>query len=164
MYTAILQGETYTIEAGEQNMLNGQPVQFELARSADGAWIMDMNGRRVVADLVRFDRDNRQVVLRVGPNKFSVQVREPIDLLLEKLGMKDAGKRRMNQLKAPMPGLVTRILVKEGDEVKQGAPLLVLEAMKMENIFKAAGDGVVKAIRVSEKQAVEKGAELINFA
>lgn len=164
MYTAILQGETYTIEAGEHNTLNGEPVQFELSRSADGAWIMDMNGRRVVADLVRFDRENRQVVLRTGPHKFSVQVREPIDLLLEKLGMKDAGKRRMNQLKAPMPGLVTRILVKEGDEVKQGDPLLVLEAMKMENIFKAAGDGIVKAIRVSEKQAVEKGAELINFA
>ena len=164
MHTAILQGETYTIDTGEQSTLNGESVHFELTRAFDGAWIMDMNGKRVVADLVRFDRESRQVVLRIGPHKFSVQVREPIDLLLERLGMKDAGKRRMNQLKAPMPGLVTRILVKEGDAVKQGDPLLVLEAMKMENIFKAAGDGIVRNIRVGEKQAVDKGTELIIFA
>jgi biotin carboxyl carrier protein len=54
-------------------------------------------------------------------------------------------------------------LVKEGDEVKQGEPLLVLEAMKMENVFKAAGDVKIKSIKINEKQAVEKGAELISF-
>jgi biotin carboxyl carrier protein len=77
--------------------------------------------------------------------------------------MKNVGAKKLNNLKAPMPGLITKILVKEGDEVKQGEPLLVLEAMKMENVFKAAGDVKIKSIKINEKQAVEKGAELISF-
>jgi biotin carboxyl carrier protein len=72
-----------------------------------------------------------------------------------------AGK--VNNLKAPMPGLVLRMNVKVGDTVKKGDALLVLEAMKMENVIKAAGDGVVKKITATEKTAVEKGAVLIEF-
>jgi biotin carboxyl carrier protein len=86
-----------------------------------------------------------------------------VDLLLERLGMKNVGVKKVNNLKAPMPGLISKLLVKEGDEIKQGEPLLVLEAMKMENVFKAVADVKIKAIKVSEKQAVEKGAELITF-
>ena len=62
-----------------------------------------------------------------------------------------------------MPGLVLDILVKVGDEVKKGDPLMILEAMKMENILKSASDGVIKKINVEKKQAVEKGQVLINF-
>ena len=62
-----------------------------------------------------------------------------------------------------MPGLVLKILVQPGDQVKKGEPLLVLEAMKMENVFKASDDVTIKEINVVEKQAVEKGNELINF-
>jgi biotin carboxyl carrier protein len=60
-----------------------------------------------------------------------------------------------------MPGMVLRLHVNEGDKIKKGDPLLVLEAMKMENIIKAAGDGVVKKINISEKTAVEKNQVLI---
>jgi biotin carboxyl carrier protein len=90
-------------------------------------------------------------------------LKEPIDILLEKLGMKNMGAKKMNNLKAPMPGLITKIMVKEGDEIKQGEPLLILEAMKMENVFKAAADVKIKSVKIAEKQAVEKGAELITF-
>jgi biotin carboxyl carrier protein len=64
-------------------------------------------------------------------------------------------------LKAPMPGLVVRIAVQEGDSVAAGASLVVLEAMKMENELKAPTAGTVGAIRVSAGQAVEKGQVLL---
>ncbi|MES2306003.1 MAG: biotin/lipoyl-containing protein [Gemmatimonadota bacterium] len=66
-------------------------------------------------------------------------------------------------LKAPMPGLVVRIAVSEGDVVAAGAGLVVLEAMKMENELKAPAAGTVRGIRVAAGQAVEKGQVLLEL-
>ncbi|HNA32062.1 MAG TPA: biotin/lipoyl-binding protein, partial [Flavobacteriales bacterium] len=69
----------------------------------------------------------------------------------------------VKEIKAPMPGLVLKVLVKEGDAVKKNEPVLILEAMKMENVIKSPGDGTVKRIHAQEKTAVEKGQLLIGF-
>ena len=66
-------------------------------------------------------------------------------------------------LKAPMPGLVLRVLVEVGDRVAAGAPLLALEAMKMENELKAQGAGTVKRVHVAPGARVEKGAPLLEL-
>ena len=66
-------------------------------------------------------------------------------------------------LKAPMPGLVTRVQVEPGQEVAIGASLVTLEAMKMENDLRAAGAGVVDKVGVAPGQTVEKGAVLVTF-
>ena len=64
-------------------------------------------------------------------------------------------------LKSPMPGLVVAIPIKEGDAVKKGQVVLVLESMKMENELKASRDGTIAAIKVQARQAVEQGQVLI---
>ncbi|WP_457750853.1 biotin/lipoyl-containing protein, partial [Thermococcus sp.] len=64
---------------------------------------------------------------------------------------------------APMPGKILRILVKEGDEVKTGQGLLVLEAMKMENEVSSPKDGIVKRILVTEGDTVDSGQALIEL-
>jgi biotin carboxyl carrier protein len=66
-------------------------------------------------------------------------------------------------LRAPMPGLVVRVLVEPGQEVAAGTGLVVLEAMKMENELKASADGVVSAVRSQAGSAVEKGQVLVEF-
>jgi biotin carboxyl carrier protein len=66
-------------------------------------------------------------------------------------------------VRAPMPGLVTRILVSLGEEVKAGARLVVMEAMKMENELRAKADGRVRSIAVAPGTAVEKGALLVEW-
>lgn len=66
-------------------------------------------------------------------------------------------------LLAPMPGLVVRIMVAVGDAVSAGQPLVVVEAMKMENELRAAGDARVTAIRAEAGTAVEKGATLVEL-
>jgi biotin carboxyl carrier protein len=69
----------------------------------------------------------------------------------------------MNEIKAPMPGLILKVLVGAGDTVAKGDNLLVVEAMKMENIIKAPGDGVVSAILTQAGDKVEKNQVLIKF-
>jgi biotin carboxyl carrier protein len=77
--------------------------------------------------------------------------------------MDNLAAKKVNEVKAPMPGMVLKILVKDGDEVKKGDPLLVLEAMKMENILKSPTDGVIKKIAAVTGVAVEKNQLLIQF-
>lgn len=66
-------------------------------------------------------------------------------------------------LVAPMPGLVVRINVQPGDQVQAGQPLVVMEAMKMENELRSTASGIVKAIRIQPGAAVEKGAVLVEL-
>ncbi|MDX9791845.1 MAG: acetyl-CoA carboxylase biotin carboxyl carrier protein subunit [Candidatus Kapaibacterium sp.] len=75
----------------------------------------------------------------------------------------NATKSSAGIIKAPMPGLVVKILVKEGMQVLEDDKLVVIEAMKMENTLKSTTSGIVKSICISEGQAVEKGALLIEI-
>jgi biotin carboxyl carrier protein len=71
--------------------------------------------------------------------------------------------KKVNDVKAPMPGMVFNVLVSEGQDIKKGDPLIVLEAMKMENVLKSPTDGTVKKIAVTKGVAVEKNQVLIQF-
>jgi biotin carboxyl carrier protein len=79
------------------------------------------------------------------------------------MGMSSATANKVNNIKAPMPGLIINLKVAEGDTVKAGDQLLILEAMKMENILKSPGDGVIKKIKVKKGDSVEKNQVLIEF-
>jgi biotin carboxyl carrier protein len=77
--------------------------------------------------------------------------------------MEASSTAKIRNVKAPMPGLVLRIEVQPGQEVEKDTPLLILEAMKMENVIKSPGSGRVKSIPVQQGIAVEKSAVLIEF-
>ena len=71
-----------------------------------------------------------------------------------------AGESGPTVVRSPMPGKVVKVLVKEGDAVKSGAGVMVVEAMKMENELRAPRDGRITRVLVKEGQAVESGEEL----
>ena len=77
--------------------------------------------------------------------------------------MDNINNQKVNELKAPMPGLVLSIMVQPGDSVVKGDGLMVLEAMKMENIIRTPADGIVKSVDVKKSDAVEKNQVLIKF-
>lgn len=115
------------------------------------------------ATLISFNQEDKKLTVRINGNDYDVQLKNETDLLLEKLGMNNAATKKVNNLKAPMPGLIVNIIAKEGAFISKGEPLIILEAMKMENVIKAPADVVVKSIKVQPKQAVEKGEILMEF-
>ncbi|HRF37953.1 MAG TPA: acetyl-CoA carboxylase biotin carboxyl carrier protein subunit, partial [Saprospiraceae bacterium] len=84
-----------------------------------------------------------------------------MDQLVNRLGLSIKTTHRVKDIKAPMPGLVRRIEVSPGQEIKEGDPILILEAMKMENVLKSPGEGRIAKVLVSEGAPVEKGQVLI---
>jgi biotin carboxyl carrier protein len=92
-----------------------------------------------------------------------VKAQDRFDLLLAKLGMTELASKKINQLKSPMPGLILEVLVTPGQNIKAGEPLIILEAMKMENIIKAPIDVVIKNVKAIKGRPVEKNELLIEF-
>ncbi|WP_162303496.1 acetyl-CoA carboxylase biotin carboxyl carrier protein subunit [Hymenobacter sediminis] len=121
-------------------------------------------GRSYSAELISVEYATKTVILKLNGQQLELQGKDRFDLLLDKLGMSNAAANKVNELKAPMPGLIVDIRVASGQIVQKGDPLLVLEAMKMENILKAPGEGTVTAIKVGLRDNVTKGQVLIQFS
>lgn len=121
-------------------------------------------GKAYLVELLDTNLAAQTYTLRVNGARYTVNVDDELDQLVQKLGLHTHGSQKVNSIKAPMPGLVLNIIVEPGQEVRKGDPLLVLEAMKMENVLKSTGDGLVKSIVVQKGQAVDKGQLLIEMA
>jgi biotin carboxyl carrier protein len=115
------------------------------------------------AEVLNFDEDGNALSLLINGKKVDCSFKTERDLLLQKLGLSGLQNKKLDVLKAPMPGLVVEINVNVGDDIDKGDAILVLEAMKMENIIKAPLAGKVKKINIAPKQAVEKNQVLIEF-
>lgn len=114
-------------------------------------------------EVLKLNHPEKTLLLRINGKRVQVKLRDKYDELLHSLGMDDIGHKKVNDIKAPMPGMVLNVLVKDGDEVKKGDAILVLEAMKMENILKSPADGIVKKVAISKGVAVEKNQLLVQF-
>ncbi|WP_317899015.1 acetyl-CoA carboxylase biotin carboxyl carrier protein subunit [Aurantibacillus circumpalustris] len=121
------------------------------------------NNKSYTVDVVKINAEEKSLVLKVNSVKYNLQLKDKYDELLHSLGLDNLATKKVNDIKAPMPGMVLKILVNEGDEVKKGDALLVLEAMKMENILKSPTDGTIKKIAAIKGIAVEKNQLLIQF-
>ena len=109
--------------------------------AAAGEWDLHIDGYRIAAEAV--DERTRAIRAMTG---------------------RSDGPKGPKPVKAPMPGMITRIDVAVGDQVKAGQGVLIIEAMKMENELKAEAAGTVSKISVEAGTAVEKGTVLIEFA
>ena len=144
--------------------LNGQPFAWDMADLGDGRYHVLYEGRSYNAEVVAADYATKTIVLKINGQRVELQAKDRFDLLLERLGMSNAAAAKVNELKAPMPGLIVDIRVQPGQAVQKGDPLLVLEAMKMENILKAPADGTVGSLKVNLRDNVQKGQVLVQFA
>ena len=154
-------GSPLSIQTGATVNCNENTVDWSAIRLPAGNYSILMDGRSYTAQVLKIDREAKMVSLEIDHQLYEVAVEEPIDQLLAAMGIKDALTHKVNDIKAPMPGLVLKVLVEPGQTIRKGDPVLVLEAMKMENVFKSAADAIVKAIKVAPGTAVEKGEVLI---
>ena len=115
-------------------------------------------------ELLDEDWERRTLYMRINGNPYQVTIADKYDQLVRQMGLLEKSSQKLNNIKAPMPGLIVDILVEVGQEVTKGTPIVILSAMKMENMIAAKGDGVVKQITVKKDEAVEKGQLLIEIA
>ena len=133
-----------------------------LKRSASKFHVIEKN-KSFDVELKKSDFNNREYVISVNSNNYIVKISNEIDELIKEMGFTVGSSIKANSIKAPMPGIILSVDVKEKQEVKEGQTLLILEAMKMENAIIAPKDGVVKSIFVKNGKTVEKGELLIEM-
>ena len=121
------------IKSDDSTLINGELFAWDIAKISEGYFHILHKNKSYRAEVVKADRAAKTFHLKI------------------------------NNVKAPMPGLVIDMKVKAGDVVKAGDPLLILEAMKMENILKAVAEATVKNVKVKKGDSVEKGQVLIEF-
>ncbi len=120
-------------------------------------------GNKFRGEVVSNRMEEGLLTLKLNHRVFEVKKGGPLDELIASLGMDKPKIKKLKQLKAPMPGRVVAVSVTPGQTVEVGDALLTLEAMKMENILKAEGTGVVKSIPIHVNDVIEKGGILIEF-
>ncbi len=163
----------YRISAGEKSfeisfsqgnlLIDGNPFDGDFSEIGNRQFHLIRNHKSYRIEVLSFDKASKNFVFRINNQIVTTTLKDKMDLLLERLGMDHLTEEAVNDISAPMPGLILDVQVAAGDEVKKGDPILILEAMKMENVIKAAGDGTVKEVLVEKGNSVEKNQVLIRF-
>jgi biotin carboxyl carrier protein len=115
------------------------------------------------ASILNSDFNKKLYTVKVNNNTYEVNINNALDQQIEALGFEVGASIKINDIKAPMPGLILEISISEGQEVKENDALLILEAMKMENVIKSPRDGIIKSIKVKQTEAVDINSLLIEF-
>lgn len=135
------------------DLLQRSPVEFNLLK----------DHRSVNVKLLEADRTAKKLTIEVEGENFNIEIKEELDQMLEKMGFGLIANKHIKEIKAPMPGLVLEIAVKEGQQVTEGEKILILVAMKMENSIMTHANATIKRIAVVAGQAVEKGQVLVEL-
>jgi biotin carboxyl carrier protein len=141
-------GDTVRVRIGDRELA----AQF--TPNADGGGILAIDGRRYP---IFGARRRESILVSVGPASFEFKPAEG-------LSRRRARGLAAAEVTAPMPGKVLKVLVRDGDLVEAGQPLVVIEAMKMETTLAAERAALVKHVRVEEGQTVDHGAVLIELS
>jgi len=122
-----------------------------------------LNNKSYNAEIVDMNAQEKTFKIKVNGTIYETELKDKMDFLLQSMGLDTLNSKKINEIKAPMPGMVLDSKVKEGSTVKKGDVLIVLEAMKMENNLKSPSDGIVKKIVAKKGTAVEKNQLLFSF-
>ena len=128
------------------------PPKVELIATRDNIAELRIDGRTV---FIPYIVQGTQVSFKYEGETYSIDVGEKTSR---------ARRRHRDQtMSAPMPGVILKVLVSQGQQVTKGAPLVILEAMKMEHVISAPRDGTVAAINCKEGELVQPGNDLIEL-
>lgn len=152
--TLVLDGRPVTLTVtreGEESVVltGGHEHRIHLSPLEPGVLLLTVAGRTI---LVHVAGENGRWALHVDGQTLDYEVGQ------EGVGRPARTGQESEALAAPMPGAVTQVLVREGDAVSPGQPLVIVEAMKMEHVVRAPRAGTIKALRVRPGEQVENGA------
>ena len=152
------------IAGAEPVMINPEVLShLDVIATEDGRYHLLWEGKSIHFEVLSLDLEAKRMVIRAEGQQFQLEVSDALQLMIERLGLQRHRSNALEQLRAPMPGLVLKLLVNPGDTIQPGDPVVILEAMKMENVIKSTGHGTVDQLLVREGQPVEKEAVLMTF-
>jgi biotin carboxyl carrier protein len=150
--------ETYEFFLTEDD-LKGLDV---LRTSSSGFHVLKKNIPFAV-EVVRNGFNQKSYTIKVRNETYEIKLENELDLQIAEMGLSVGSTKNITAINAPMPGLILDIRVKEGDPVEENSPLLILEAMKMENVLTSPRAGVIKSISVKVGETVDKKQLLISY-
>ncbi len=156
-------------------------IRVDISRDSEGVWLSSESGKKVdieartpkalhllingrsmrLEHIIRTEEGD--LILRLNGLRYCLPIKNRRELLHSGIQAAGIKRRKQTALKAPMPGLVLRLMVTEGQALQAGDPILVLESMKMENVLRAQSDCTIVSAIVQPGEAVEKGQILVNF-
>jgi biotin carboxyl carrier protein len=165
MYQLKVNGKlNYKVEKNaDQLLINDEQIDADIRQLKPSVYHIINDLKSYNAEVISFNRETKTAEIKVNGTIYNIAAKDQFDLLLDQLGLSTLNTAKVSEIKAPMPGLVLKLLVSEGAEVKKGDNLFILEAMKMENIIKSPADVTVKTVKIKPGDKVEKGQVLLIF-
>lgn len=152
-----------SVNSGEFNFEDVQNGSLDMIPVGPGKVHIIHNNVSYQAQILDTDFESKTFRFKINGSFFTVQLADQFDQLVNRLGLHTQAALLVKDIKAPMPGMVLEVNVSPGQEVEKDTPLLILEAMKMENVIKAPGDGIVKKIHIQKGNPVEKNQLMIEM-
>lgn len=150
---------TWTIDNKEVGFSEGAVVRWDNEKY----FSLEYNGKTFFGEVMEDATESNHLKLKINHRVFEVHKKGSLDDLIKAMGLDKPKVKKLKELQAPMPGRIVNVAVSIGDELNVGDEILSLEAMKMENVLKAEGVGIVKSINIGTDDVVDKGAVLIEF-
>lgn len=153
------QGSKLLIDRSESGFVTGEGKKLipEIHGAEKDRLLIGLDNQVHDVALISFSEDGQTMEARINGKTVQLNLKTETDILLEKMGIGSSANAGSGKVKAPMPGLIVKILVQPGDTVEKGQVLLNFEAMKMENQLKAPASGLIKELKISVGDKVEKG-------
>ena len=152
----------FTDDEAKTGTLNEIDFSWDVSQISEGVYHVIKDNKSYNVEVV--ESEDGKHVIKVNGNVYETESVDKFAALLKTMGMEKGGSGKVKELKAPMPGLVLEVAAEAGKEVVAGDRLLVLEAMKMENVIKSPTDGVISSIEVNKGETVEKNQVMVRFS
>ena len=141
--------------------LDGSIKEVELSQLSHHSYLLKINNN--VYQITSEKIDNENFALAINGASYNATVRTTLEEKANEYLQKKTNESGTSIIKSPMPGLIVKIIKQVGDSVEVGDPIILLEAMKMENEIRASASGIIKLINTKENISVEKGEILLEI-
>lgn len=141
----------------------GQAEALDWVQAAPGLYHLLRDHQPFRIEVIRAEPGRKRFAIRVNGRAYEVLLADDLDQQIDRMGFRLHSVQSVSRIEAPMPGLILAVHVSAGDPVREGDPLLILEAMKMENVILSPRDGVIRAVAVQQGAAVDKKSLLVEF-
>ena len=163
-FESTIDDRSFDVEIDHENhsaSVDGKQMSYQLISQSNGRVLLRAGPKLHIIDNIEVDKQN--ISFSIDGKFVKTVVKDEQELLLERLGFSTDELASVGLLEAPMPGKILELLVAEGDEVEEGQPVAILEAMKMENELKAPATGIVASVSVTESDNVEKNQTILEI-